>query len=123
MHVSLPRGRVLPALAVAAALAAVAVPAATRAQVPAAAADVEVRHVSTRGLDLSQPNDLRRLHRRVAAATEQLCGEAWYEGLERRMLVDACRLNATLSAAPQIAARISRDVQYAEARAAARRAG
>ena len=124
MQICFPKGRVMPALVVAAAAAALALPAAARAQTPGGnAPDVEMRRVATRGLDLAQREDRSRLHRRVGAAIEQLCGEAWYEGLDRRMLVDACRRNAALSAAPQIAALVRRDVQLAEARATAHPAG
>src|SRR4051812_24404787 len=124
MTFSFPNGRLLPALLVAAAAAAIALPAAARAQAQdGSTGGAEGRRVSTPGLDPAQREDRSPPHHRAAAPAAQLCGEAWYEGLERRMLVDACRRNASLSAAPQIAVRISRDVLYAEARAAARRAG
>ena len=124
MTISLPHGRLLPAVLAAAAAAALALPAAARSQAPGAAAgEVEVRHVPTRGLDLAQPGDRKRLRHRIGAAVEELCGDGWYAGLARRMLAAACRRNAGLSAAPQIAARVRRDVQFAEARAAARRRG
>jgi UrcA family protein len=122
MRLSLPNGRVLPAVLIAAAAAAFALPAAARAQAPAAADEVELR-ISTRGLDLARPEDRARLRHRVGAATEQLCGEAWYEGLDRIMLADACRRNVASSAEPQIAALVRRDMQFAEARADARRRG
>ena len=124
MTISLPRGRLLPALLVAAAAAAFALPAAAKSQVPGVAAgEVEVRHVPTRGLDLAQPGDRKRLRHRIGAAVEELCGDGWYEGLERRMLAEACRRNAAFGAEPQVAALVRRDVQFAEARAALRPAG
>jgi UrcA family protein len=84
---------------------------------------VEVRLVPTRGLDLAQPEDLKRLHHRIDAAIDGICGAVWNEGLDRRMRLDACREMAARSAAPQVDALVHRDVEYAAARASMRRRG
>jgi UrcA family protein len=122
MIFTLPTGRVLPAALVAAAVAALALPAAARAQAPAAGDVVEV-HVPTRGLALARSDGLRQLHRRIEAAVDQICGDAFDPGLDRRMLVDTCRRHAVRGAEPQVDALVRRDVEYAAARAAARAAG
>jgi UrcA family protein len=122
MIFSLPRGRVLPAALVAAVVAALALPAAARAQSPAAGDAVKV-YVPTHGLDLAQANDLRRLRHRIEAAVDRICGDAFDPALDRRMLADTCRRRAARFAEPQVEALVRRDAEYAAARASARRAG
>jgi UrcA family protein len=118
MHFSLPKGRALPALLVAAAAAAFALPAATRAQAPVAPGDLVTVYVTTHGLDLAQSADLRKLHHRIDLAIDQICGEPWNMRLDERMRVDTCRRHSVRIAQPQVDALVRRDVQFAAARAA-----
>jgi UrcA family protein len=100
------------ALALAMSLAA---PAAAQAVVQS---EVVVRYVSTRGLDLANPADVKHLRRRVEVAVTKICGVSSQADLLGGTLIDNCRRIAARSAEPQIAARIQRDTEYAAARTA-----
>lgn len=82
-------------LAVAAIL--LAAPAAPDPAVPSAS-------VSTAGLDLSRADDVRKLNRRVAQATEKVCGSYAQarDGEEER--IAACRAAVARQIEPQLAA-------------------
>jgi UrcA family protein len=111
-------------IALLAAALSLALAAAAGARPPAGTGeDVEVRLVSTRGLDLAQPAEIRRLRNRIETTIDAICGQAWNESLERRMRVAACRQMAARSAAPQVDALVHRDSEYAAARASLRRGG
>jgi UrcA family protein len=64
--------------------------------------------VSTAGLDLSRAEDVRALNRRVARATEKVCGSyaGARDGEEER--VAACRADVARQLAPQLAVLKSR---------------
>jgi UrcA family protein len=123
MQISLPKGRLLPAILLAGAAASLALPAATRAEGATRPGDVVTVYVHTHGLDLAQPRDLRQLRHRIDVAIDQICGEPWNMGLNERMRVDTCRRHSVRIAEPQVEALIRRDVQYAADRAVARPAG
>jgi UrcA family protein len=123
MRLSLPTGRVLPALLVAAATAAFALPAAARSAAPTQPDDLVTIYVPTQGLNLAQSADLRRLRHRIDLAVDQICGDPWNMGLDESMRVDVCRRHIVHSAEPQVDALVRRDVQFAAARTAARPAG
>ena len=95
---------------------ATALVAASLAATPAAAYGPPARQaVSYADLDLSRPADVARLHRRLAAALENVCGsyatsESWQESEIAR-----CRAGARAEADAQLARLTGRAVQVAAA--------
>lgn len=83
--------------------------AAVLAAVPATAGQ-RTASISTAGLDLSQPSDMAKFNRRVAAATEQVCGSYQGASVEEQDRIAACRnavaqQTASLRAKGQLARR------------------
>jgi UrcA family protein len=58
--------------------------------------------VSYADLDLARARDATRLHRRIAAAVEQVCGTAKVGDLRAERRNDACRHDAFAATAPKI---------------------
>lgn len=75
----------------------------------------ERRIVSTRGYDLSDPADLRRVKRRIEWAVIAVC-QPVSPGLHGVMLAQRCRHAARMSASAQLASLLDKDLPRAGAR-------
>lgn len=86
---------------------------AATAPATASAEQPPVARVSFADLDLSHPDGIARLHRRVGMALDTVCGDRFATNLDLRWQVRQCRAKAQAGADAQVARAIDRATQQA----------